>query len=108
MPQPDAGRGARHLETEMINPYHVAAVRKQQALRALHLPPAQPEGVNFTQQMNDFLDATAINHGGNRAKICTGIAHRMSDRKVKGESHQIWRTQRVQVTLTAVTLYANF
>lgn len=64
----------------MMNPYVVASIRKMRADRSLHLPAAIIGGdVAMTSQATAFLDATMINHGGNRARICTAIAHTLSD-----------------------------
>lgn len=64
----------------MMNPYVVASIRKMRADRSLRLPAAIiGVDVAMTSQATAFLDATMINHGGNRARICTAIAHTLSD-----------------------------
>lgn len=64
------------------NPYVRAAVRKQQELRALRLPPATPGGLDWTEGMVDFIDATFILGGGNSSRIMTARAHKLTDEEI--------------------------
>jgi hypothetical protein len=67
-----------------MNPYVRASIAKQQRDRALRLPPAQsPEMDGLSERSHAFMEATAINHGGNRAKVCTAIAGQMTEEQIR-------------------------
>ena len=66
-----------------INPYAAAA-----GLAALKIATALPPRVTPTKPVmstavGEFFDALCINHGGNRAKVSTALAHRLSDNEVR-------------------------
>ncbi len=63
------------------NPYQAEAARKFHRLRAMQLQPIVKK-TEASERVEAFLGATEIPHGGNRAKVCTGIAHTMSDNDV--------------------------
>ena len=66
----------------LTNPYVQASVKQQQELRALRLPPATPGGLDWTEPMSDFMDATLILGGGNRSRILTARAHKLNDQEI--------------------------
>jgi hypothetical protein len=67
----------------MQNPYVVASIRKQQALRSLRLPPAQDPSVRHTERLSAFFEAIRISVPKNRSRVLTAIAHSMTDDEVR-------------------------
>lgn len=59
------------------NPYTLALMRES-AMAASFNPAKAAPVKTMPKLVSDFFDAMEINHGGNRARVCTGIAHRMS------------------------------
>lgn len=62
----------------MRNPYIAALVRTAEAGRAHQPASATALKPSLPERISAFFEALAINHGGNRARVCTGIAHTMS------------------------------
>ena len=90
---------------KVSNPYADAAVRKQQALRALRLPAAIPGGMSlYTSGMQDFLSA-----GGPRKSMMQSIhANNLSVRELSELIGMYERdAERTRAQLTAIGVPAH-
>lgn len=82
----------------MLNPYAIAFSRVNVRATVAAPPRREVPKCTLTPKMSKFLDAMAIGHGGNRAKVCTAIAHLMSDEEIVGMIGRLLanREERVQ------------
>lgn len=71
-----------------INPYAVAAGIAA-VKNAPKVPPRTQVANPVPARTQEFFDALCINHGGNRAKVSTALAHRMTTDEVKDAIHRL-------------------
>lgn len=82
-----------------MNPYTAALLRQQERVRSITPGEATPTVAACSERVSAFFDALEIGHGGNRARVCTGIAHTMCQSEIDEAISRIARDDEATATM---------